>query len=270
MSVGWNLTRSARQAAAADVVVVSVGKSGRTWLRVMLNKYLSLHFGVPFGVENLAAQAARAPSLFYTHELWEYRTKASWSQRLRGKYLLPDSIARRKRLVLLYRDPRDVVVSLYFQLSRRASQPMEIDMSAFIRHPRFGIASIIDVLNIWRARFASHPHCEWLCYERMHQDPLPDLLRLLAFIGVDPVDPTLAGQAVEFSAFQNMRQMEARGEFNSRMLRPRDSSDPQSFKVREGKVGGYRKHFGDADLTFLDRAMARLDPFYGYAVQREG
>ncbi len=61
-----------------------------------------------------------------------------------------------------------------------------------------------------------------------------------------------------------MKKMEAKNAFGSAILQARDVTDPNSFKVREGRVGGYVKHFGEADLMYLDEAIGHLDPFFGY------
>lgn len=267
MTVKWNLTKSVERSKKADVLVMSVTKSGRTWLRVLLNKYLSLHYQVPFGVDDLSRQNPDVPHVFFTHELWEHLSKTGLFQRLRGKHLVPDDILFEKKVILLYRDPRDVVVSLYFQETKRAKKRVDTDIHTFIRHPRFGIARIVHVLNIWRERLRDHPECAWLCYEKMRRDTIPEMLSILTFLGVDPVNDEMVKDTVEFAAFENMKKMEASGAFESGMLRPGDQADPQSFKVREGKVGGYRRHFSDEDIEYLDRIVATLDPFYGYSTK---
>jgi hypothetical protein len=47
---------------------------------------------------------------------------------------------------------------------------------------------------------------------------------------------------------------------------PKDRSNPNSYKVRRGKAGGYRDDFDAAQLRQIDRLVdATLDPLYGYA-----
>jgi hypothetical protein len=89
------------------------------------------------------------------------------------------------------------------------------------------------------------------------------LTQLVLFIGLDARDAAI-DEAVNFSEFNNMKKMEAEDAFGSSILRARNATDPDSFKVREGSVGGYVKHFGEADLRYLDEQMKLLDPFFGY------
>jgi hypothetical protein len=98
----------------------------------------------------------------------------------------------------------------------------------------------------------------------MKADPAGQLRRLLEFCGVPGVREELIREAVAFADFENMKRMEAGNEFGTSILRARDASDPDSFKVREGKVGGFSKHFSQADLEYLSRCLASLDAFYGY------
>ena len=39
-----------------------------------------------------------------------------------------------------------------------------------------------------------------------------------------------------------MKKLEAAGAFDSKILKPGNVTDPESFKVRRGKVGGYREY----------------------------
>ncbi|TIP61683.1 MAG: hypothetical protein E5X55_36270 [Mesorhizobium sp.] len=42
-------------------------------------------------------------------------------------------------------------------------------------------------------------------------------------------------------------------------MQPRDPDDPESFKVRKGKVGGYLDYLSTDDVAFCDDVLARLD-----------
>ena len=61
-----------------------------------------------------------------------------------------------------------------------------------------------------------------------------------------------------------MKAAEAAGESGDSRLRPGDPARPNSFKVRRGRVGGYRDDLGPESIAYVDAAVARLDPFYGY------
>ena len=58
--------------AESDVAVVSFGKSGRTWLRVMISRYYQLVYGIPerilLGFSNYHRREASFPKIFFTHD----------------------------------------------------------------------------------------------------------------------------------------------------------------------------------------------------------
>lgn len=264
LQVKWNLTRNVKKFQHADILVLSIGKSGRTWLRVLLNKYIAQRCGLDFGLGDLSRLTDTIPSICYSHELWEHFSKAGLSQRWLGKYIIPDRLLFKKKVILLFRDPRDILVSLYFHKTRRSVHKIQMDLDAFMRNRKDGIERIVAVLNTWRRRLASHPRCYWISYESLKADTTGRLADLVRFIGLEPINHQFVQTAVAFAAFNNMKQMEARGVFESEILKPSDPNDPNSFKVREGKVGGYRRHFNEQQLRYLDHALARLDPFFGY------
>jgi len=262
--VTWNLSPSINKYRRADVLIFSVGKSGRTWLRVLLNKYLSLHFNVPFAIGDLHAESASIPSIKFDHEMWSHYCDASWWHRILGSNIVPAGVLLQKKVVVVDREPRDVAGSLYFHKTKRSRHRMVTEISTFIRDAHYGVDNVVRVMNLWRQRLAHHPHCLWIRYEDMKADTRGELRKLISFVGIGDIKETLIDDAVKFSEFENMKKMEANNEFGSVILRARDVSDPNSFKVREGRVGGYVKHFGDADLHFLDEAIGRLDPFFAY------
>lgn len=264
MIIQWNMTPGVNKYKISDALILSVGKSGRTWLRVLLNKYLSLHYDVPFELGDLRKFNKKVPSLLFSHELWLHFSDASWIQQILGKYIVPDTILFDKKVILLSRDPRDVVVSLYYQKTRRSKRKISCPMNEFIRHKRYGIRTVVNVMNIWHRRLKNHPQCLLIRYEDMKQDALGELVRLLTFLGIENIHIDSAREAVAFADFDNMKRMELKGEFHSPVLMPSDPSDPDSFKVREGKVGGYIRHFRESDSQYLDDAVKMLAQHYGY------
>lgn len=260
--IPWNLTRKLRPYQEADVIVISLGKSGRTWLRVMLHRALALEYGLPFDPIRLEPGDSPAPLIAYTHELATHLRDHSLGKQLLGRAILPRSVTDSKQLVLLIRDPRDVVVSSYFH-KRERSRKTDCSLEEFIHHPRWGIEGLVAILNRWRVRFAGHPRCHWVSYEALRRAPEAELARLFAALPV-PVGKESIARSVEAARFDRMRAAEAAGEFSDPRLRPGDVDRPESFKVRRGKVGGYRDDFAPESIAFLDAAVARLDPFYGY------
>ena len=61
-----------------------------------------------------------------------------------------------------------------------------------------------------------------------------------------------------------MQKLEAAGAFDLNILHPGDVRDPESFKVRRGKVGGYCEYLSAEDQQFAAAAITELDRRFGY------
>ncbi len=70
---------------------------------------------------------------------------------------------------------------------------------------------------------------------------------------------------MEFASFENLKEKERTDYFKNSRLSPRDPADPDSFKVRRGKVGGYRDYFDAPERDRMeDFVRSRLSPCFGY------
>lgn len=228
-----------------DEVVCSFPKSGRTWLRVMLDK---------LGLE-----------LPYTHEDAAHNA---------GKHFQDISFDKRafqhSRVLLLVRDPRDVVASSFFQTTKR-TKVFSGTMSDFIRDPRYGIRKYLTYLDSWEKNLQSPKDLLWVSYEEMTHDTSATLGKILAFFGRENTSRELVEKTVEFAHFSNMQKMERSGELSKvygKKLLPRDPDDLATYKAREGKIGGYKKHMSQADIAFCEMEMKNSNSLF-YPVREE-
>jgi sulfotransferase family protein len=265
----WLMGREeARKLRAADGVLVSWAKSGRTWLRAMLARYYEQEYKLsPVGLldfDNLHRQNPCVPIVFFTHGNYlrdftkNYESKADFYD---------------KKMLLLARDPRDIAVSQYFQWKYRmpawkqqlnfASHAADASLFEFVM-ANHGLRQIIDYLNGWAKEAARIRQFRLIRYEEMRRDPTRVLTDVLHFLGTPATPPSVA-DAVEFTRFENLRRLEAERAFRGSRLAPADPNNPDSFKVRRGKIAGYRDYFDADQLAAIDRlTVAALSPFYGY------
>lgn len=239
----------------AEVFFVSFPKCGRTWVNFFLKEYFS-H----------ASPGGPGPEVCFTHDRWQQERLRSWWERASGRSMVPAQARRTKKIILMVRDPRDVVVSLHFHLSKR-SHSLRWEPAPFpemLRDPFYGIRSVVDLMNGWLAEWQGRRTFMLLRYEDCRVDTAKEFRGLLEFIGVTKVDETAFARAVEASSFEKMQEQEASGRQKKGELAPGDVRDKDSFKARRGKVGGYVDYFSPADLEFASQEMARLDPKLGY------
>jgi hypothetical protein len=264
-----NFSSRARELSGGDAIILSVPKSGRTWLRAFLCAYFCKRFGLEFTLRPDRYDEQRIPRLIFSHDVFEHRTKGDRWDRIRGKYLVPRRELDRAKIILLTRDPRDCFVSLYLQLTRRdPNAPLKLRQktaSEMLRDRRFGVRAIIDAMNDWIDEFSGRDNFSLVRYEALRASPDEHFRDLLAVVGEALPDATIFNEALEFSRFENMQKLEAAGAFDSNILHPGDVRDPESFKVRRGKVGGYREYLSVEDQQYAANELAQLDPRFGYA-----
>jgi hypothetical protein len=234
------------------VRVVSYPKSGRTWLRTLVGKALCDNFGLDEGLilgKFNGDEAPGLPALSYTHDGCGYSKHRHFTEIGTDK-----SEYKKKKVILLVRDPRDVLVSFYLHLSRR-SDLYRGSLSEFVRDDHYGIRKIIAFYNAWHANLDVPRETLVLRYEQMHADPEGNLRATLAFIGTRDIPDATIKKAVEFASFGNMKKLEGTQYFSNKKLRPGNAADAESWKVRRGVVGGYTEYLNAEDRRYVEDAL---------------
>ena len=260
--------RESHDARACDVMVLSRAKSGRTWLRAMLSRLYQQHYGLDeaelIEFDNFHRRNADIPILYFTHGhyLRERFRSDAWRR----------SFGRRK-LLFLVRNPCDVAVSEYFQSTKRASaRKRELhgvdgevsSMFDFVMQAPVGLRSIVEYLNAWAPIVESHEPAMVVRYEDMRTRPEEVLISIVEFLEA-PFSSQEVGAAVEFAAFDNLKELERKNFFANSRLTPVDPDDPNSFKVRRGKVGGYTDYFDSEQVASMESLVRQgLDGGFGY------
>ena len=206
-------------------VLVSAPKCGRTWLRMMLARILQLK----------------------RFDLSEYEMVFSvhWRPGQVQKRLAKDM-----RVLYLYRDPRDAVVSYFHEQNGK-------DISRFIRNSS-GINWYINYFNQWSRHLALFPAHLAVSYEDLREDPVTILHDILFFLNVDVGGKEIEG-AVEYSKFKNMQKIELGGEENLlAAYKGKFGKNREAVRVRRGKVGGFKDELDKEDIEFLNQECKRL------------
>lgn len=251
----------------ADVYVVSYPKCGRTWLRLMIGQVFALYVNEaeanPLQPDEIARNHPGLPLIQFTHDDYPHLKTSAELSKTKQNY-------KGKKVIFLARDPRDVVVSYYFEVTRRASlNPnypiIRLDLSAFLRYSVGSIDTIIHYYNIWAENRHLPGGFLLLRYEDLQAETERELRRVLDFIGLVNLPQELIHQAVKYTRFENMRRLEESGALDSFRLRPGDRYDPESFKTRRGKVGGFVDYLSQDDIAYLNHKIkTQLSPLFGY------
>jgi hypothetical protein len=256
----------------ADYVIVSFGKSGRTWLRMMISHVYQLQYNLSerhlIGFDNLKRKNNKIPSIFFTHD--NYLKDFTGNTDNKSDYY-------NKKVILLVRHPADVAVSQYFQWRHRM-KPLkkiindypadgeDISIEEFVINHPAGLQKVFDFMNVWATEKDAIKDLLIVRYEDLKSTPEATLAKIMEFLD-SKADQSTITKAITFSSFDNMKKMESSGKFRlsgGRMV-PKDQNNPDSYKVRKGEVGGFRQYFDIEQTRQIEETInQQLSPVYGY------
>jgi len=259
-------------------IFVSYGKSGRTWVRVMISRYFQLLYNLPDNIlmsfDNYARMNRAIPRIFFTHDNY-----------LRGYTGNVDSKKDfyDKKTVLLVRNPIDVAVSQFHQwkyrmrpekksLNNYPAHGAEVSVYEFATHEGQGLNHIIDFLNGWARELPRIRDLLVVRYEDLRANPEQEMARIVEFLGLE-VNAGYLRETAEFASVENLRRKEQENYFgrSGGRVQARDVNDPNTYKVRKAKVGGYRDYFDDDQVAALTAMLdSRLLPAFGYTSAEQG
>lgn len=211
---------------------ISYPKSGRSWLRYMIGL------------------CAPQTSMIFQHDGFEFNNGARPPHNF-------DLDARRRKyasfrhIVYLDRDPRDVVVSLYHQVTGRFRDYFhyEGDISSFIRDPYFGAPVLARFRAMWSDLEVEFGFLR-ISYEELHSDTAGVLIRVAKYWDCE-ISSDMIAKAVEAGRFEQMRELERSEAFPEPWLRPRNGHP----KVRRGRVGGHVDDLNMDDQIYLNEVF---------------
>jgi hypothetical protein len=240
----------------------------------MMGRAIALHFSLPETEEvlflhNNKRLHPQVPRITVVHDDRPMLKVPDELEQSKARY-------RDKKVIFLVRDPRDVIVSSYFEMSKRGQifgdNPYEKrkgvfegSLPDFINRKEGGFETILTYYNIWANNRHIPKDFLLIRYEDMRANPANELRRVLNFLGLADISDATIVDAVEFASFDNMRKMEAEGQFQTSILNPANKSDQDSYKTRKGKVKGFADHLSDSEIQFVNRKMQdELSGFFGY------
>lgn len=248
--------------------VVSFPKSGRTWLEVMTASVLSSLSGIPaltilkaWGPTlNLRTfKNVRLPRVWFGHGYQNGRVCQG------GRF--PRSFYRNQKVVLLVRNPRDVLVS-HFHYLKYHYGVIDGSLSDFIQFPyqewphsdlraRGGIMPIVNYLKAWDANADVLAEILVMHYEDLVAEPLVMFRRFISYLDIEPDERTLS-DAIAFGSFENMRELEADPDFDWHGLS--GGHDKRGWKTRQGRVGSAREALSPDEHSLVDGLLSESLP----------
>jgi hypothetical protein len=232
-------------------ICISYPKSGRTLLRVALAqlgiKIEYAHAGSGHGRDSYGVPPERM--------------------------ILRDPFDAHERIVFLYRNPLDTVVSFYHHTMHRVAIPPgrriryllegkvpKKDLDRFIRQPGFGIERIVLYNLHYLEKYAGRRDFMPVSYEEMIAERGPVLRRIGKFVAGIEVDDAALARTVAETDFKTMQQRERNGHYArefGKFFGARENGAAMAYKVRRGKVGGYADEMSSSSIEYCASTLEK-------------
>ncbi|MDE0949640.1 MAG: sulfotransferase domain-containing protein [Halioglobus sp.] len=254
------------KAQRANFLIIGHPKSGNTWLKVMISRLYQLRYDLPesklINTDEFARKIPEIPRLAATNAYYSYEGEV-------GKLLAAgaaDNPVRHKPVLFLARNPIDIAVSWFHQFTKRQSRAKQelinhsianpidrrtVQMWEFVRHSDIGLPSLIEYQNTWARNVQALEQGMLVRYEDLRAEPVPTLQKVMQLMGEQFSDAEICA-AVEWGSFENLQKLETSGTFSQGGMKLVNREDPSTFKVRRGKVGGYREDFDAHQVAELE------------------
>lgn len=262
--IGFYIGR-ARKYASLDqfgYIIVSYPKSGRTWLQKMIIEAICLERGIKEKINDITelSEMVDLPLILSTH------AGSSWEEHIQDENTVSvDDWSKysHAKVVFLYRDPRDILVSQYHHIVNRTGY-MTFHKDYVIDNKNVGLLKIINFMNKWLKNSDAHSDkIMSLSYETMRQDTETDLARLFEFWDI-PVSPENIKQAIENCTLDKMRQKEKENADSPWMVTKKGAGS-NAFHSRKGMIGEYLEFFSEDQVDQInDKINGKLDARFGY------
>lgn len=245
------------------IYFVSYPKCGRTWLRVLIGQSF---------IESRELSGVNPIDYATLKEIDSTFPKISVTHAGRPAWLPPEQIDIPERIfgnkvLLLVRDPRDVVVSLYYHMKHR-NNSYDGSLKDFLYQKNGSIDSIIKYYNLFISNKERFEKLTIVKYEDLLSQPLQALKTVTNFLFEKEIDDQHLKKAIEFGAFEKMKKRESTSQqaidgFDP--LNPVDLNESNSFKARKGKSGGYLNEFEPPEIIYINSKIEKsLHKSFGY------
>jgi hypothetical protein len=251
--------------------VISYPKCGRTWFRSLIGKSIcdknNIDDKIIFDDKKVHKQLPGFPHFHHSYPSGD-RYYEGYDEK---KDILMDDFCH-DNILLLIRDPRDVVMSFYLYATKNKSgirtagskMPKDISFHDYLRFKKIGIVSIINFYKSWNKYSEKADNFKIIRYEDLHNICFNSVKSSLSFFGFNDVSDDNINASKKFSKFNSMRKKETTGYFNSNRFNSDKFAPIDSLKTRVGKIGSYKKEIDKSDVEYISEKMKSMNcPFYG-------
>jgi len=235
--------------------LISFPKTGRTWLMHMIHQMKDLSSDPLKNQEHF---------IFNEHDNSEiiiengYRNNPLDIFKFTGR-----NRYRRGKVIFLVRDPRDVVVSHFYQVTKRAKNPFVFNsISDFVRHETLGFNRIIKYYNLWYKNKRIPQDFLLVRYEYLLVNGIQELQKINNYLSLN-VSISDIEKVYENSSANKMRKKEIANQLKGF---EDFGIEKNQLKVRNAKIGGYFNELSREDIVYCNKKMRKLNPYFNYKI----
>ena len=164
---------------------------------------------------------------------------------------------RSKRVLLVIRDPRDLVVACYFYATG-PKYAYRGSLSDFVRSDHHGIRKIVTFYKIWLANRHVPEMFLPVRYDDLHRDPSGTLRRALALIDAQAYADEIINRAVAYCNCDDWRKMSGDRPAGGATLKAGDDPDQEWYEEGPAKVGCYMHYLTQEDQEYVNGVIETL------------
>lgn len=259
-----------------DTFIISFPKSGRTWLNFLLGKFFEKQLGFPDLKPDILFDLKLFNSFFpdeiplinFSHDdNKDFFRPPEKLNKNKNKY-------KNSNVIFLVRDPRDVLISSYFEKTKRVNfskrkntfwKPFTGTISDYLHEKNGGFDTIIKFYNIWYENKNIPENFMLIKYENLHKNTVNQLIKIVKFIGIKNIKSEAIKKAVEYGGFKNMQNIEKNSNIKTIKLKPADKNDINTYKTRRGKINGFTDYLNNEEIKYLTEKMKKkLNKYFDY------
>ena len=236
-------------------LITGYPKTGNTWLHVMISYVMNPNAMID-------GSAEPPSSNIFSHCLPGFNTEPYTDMCI----AIPgDTGLSGKRVLLLVRHPGDTLVSLYMHNVYRERFPMYHEtIDDMVYDDIYGLRKFMVYYEWWwKHRKESDIVCI-IRYEDLLLHTYETFSEALYKLQMTVPSQTIH-DAIEFGSFENMQKLEKTNFLNWPTLYQSHRKYKKARKVREGKIGQYKKMLQPETIAFIDSHVNHMfNKVYGY------
>lgn len=247
-----------------DSFIISYPKSGRTWLQRMIIEAIKLDAKSDVDLEDISELNEYFPSF---PKMLSTHASSSWEEVVHDEHsILKEDYPSysHAKIIFLYRDPRDVLVSQYYHMKHRTGFSSLKKEDMYLNN-NVGLKKIVHFMNKWKGYSETYDdNVLSISYEALKANPDKGLSDILSFLGID-ISADVIAQAVKNTSLKKMQEKETEHKEAASPWSSTSSNNSNAFQSRKGIVGEYKEFFNAYEIDKINQLIANdLEASFNY------